>query len=149
MRLACPLIPLRAFPHSIRFCFRFASVSSRTPPPAPLYCSPLSACRHFPVRHFPDNSFPTYPSCASLAHGQLLHPCTVPLCPPADCSLRTLRWIWTDTDETLLSRCASNLGQKVIELAEEVLFVFEKRLNLDIDLLRTRGMSASICGGTR
>jgi hypothetical protein len=58
------------------------------------------------------------------------------VCPQRPRYAWALRWIWTDTDETLLSRCASDLRQKVFELAEEVLFVFEERLNLDIDLLR-------------
>jgi len=49
----------------------------------------------------------------------------------------TVWWIGADTDEaTLLGSSASELWQKVFELAEEVLFVFEKRLYLDIDLLR-------------
>lgn len=49
----------------------------------------------------------------------------------------TVWWIGADTDEAaLLSGRASDLWQKVFELAEEVLFVFEKRLYLHIDLLR-------------
>jgi hypothetical protein len=48
---------------------------------------------------------------------------------------RTVGWIGADTDETtLLGRCACDLRQEVFEFAQEVFFVFEKRLHLDIDL---------------
>jgi len=50
---------------------------------------------------------------------------------------RTVWWIGADTDKTaLLGGCASDLRKKVFELAKEVFLVFEKRLHLDIDLLR-------------
>jgi len=49
----------------------------------------------------------------------------------------TVWWIGADTNEAaLLDGRASDLWQKVFELAEEVLFIFEKRLYLHIDLLR-------------
>lgn len=48
---------------------------------------------------------------------------------------RAVGWIGADANEaTLLGGCACDLRQKIFEFAEEVFFVFEKRLHLDIDL---------------
>jgi hypothetical protein len=50
--------------------------------------------------------------------------------------VRIFQRIGANTDEAaLLGRCTSDLRQKVFELSEQVLLVFEESLHLDIDLL--------------